>query len=188
LQIVLREFPSMWQVFLSFCFQDFLFAFDFLTVWLQCVSMWASLSLYWLESFNVLEYVCLLPFWVLGYLWPTFLQIFFLVSFSPFFPSWISVLLILIFIIRFYKSFGVSSLLFFFTFQFYNFKLPIFEITFIFLLLDYVCCGNTPVNFSILLLYFFSSRILFGSFYSFSFFVDVFIMFMPNFSDFIWNF
>lgn len=62
---------------------------------------------------------------------------FLLVSFSLLFSHWICIMLILIFIIRFYKSFWVSSLLFFYAFQFYNFKLPIFEITFIFLLLDY---------------------------------------------------
>ena len=62
---------------------------------------------------------------------------FLLVSFSLLFSHWILIMLILIFIIRFYKSLWVSSLLFFYAFQFHNFKLPIFEITCIFLLLDY---------------------------------------------------
>ena len=177
----------MWQVVLSCCCQDFLFAFGFLTVWLQWVSVWASLSLYWLGSFSGLECVCLLP----SEFFDIFDQYFFKFSFSVFFSHFSilnSTMLILIFIIRFHKSFWVSSLLFFYSFQFYNLKLPIFQVTCIFLLLDYACCCKTPVNFSILLLYFFSSRILFVSFYGFSFFVDVFIMFMPKFSDFIWNF
>lgn len=73
--IILWEFPSMWQVFLLL-FSRFSLSLWLLTVWSQCLSVWASLSLHWLWSFKVLEYVCLFPFWDLGCFWPIFLQIF----------------------------------------------------------------------------------------------------------------
>lgn len=78
--IVLWEFPSMWQVFLSCCFQDFLFPFDFWQFGYnvsQCGPLWVYTDWDPLRFLNMYVYF-------LSEIWVVFDQYFFKYSLGPF--------------------------------------------------------------------------------------------------------